>query len=251
MQRYFVAEETWQNSHILLTGRDVHHIKNVMRMNIGDQIICVKPNGDVASCEIISITDEVVQVRILTWLEDEKELPVTVTIVQGLPKQNKAELIVQKGTELGCHHFLLFEGERSIAKWDKKKAIQRLGRYLKIAKEASEQCHRNQIPTIEFTSLAKIVKEKQKFDIMLFAYEEAARSGDYKSFSTVLQERKPGDHMLIIIGPEGGFSPNEVKLLQEQAVVPVRFGPRILRTETAGIYALASISYHFEELGCT
>lgn len=248
MQRYYVKEAAWQDNIVILTDEDAHHIKRVMRQQIGDELICNHPNGEVAHCSIIEMNDNDVKVQILEWLSADSELPVHVTIVQGLPKGNKLELIFQKGTELGAAAFQLFEADRSVAKWDEKKTANRFKRYNKIIKEASEQCHRSIMPELHnVRSLKQILLESDTYDYVLFGYEEAAKQQYNDSFSNILKKVHPGQSILFVIGPEGGFSKEEVELLESYGAHSVRLGKRILRTETASLYALASISYHFEE----
>ncbi|GAB3795329.1 16S rRNA (uracil(1498)-N(3))-methyltransferase [Virgibacillus kimchii] len=254
MQRYFVQESGWKENQVIITGQDVHHINKVMRLNEGDQVICNHPDGYQVICEIISSSPNEVHTVIRKQLENITELPVSVTIAQGLPKGDKIDYIVQKGTELGAASFLPFEAERSIVVWDDKKKRKKISRMNKIAKEAGEQSHRNKIPHIHpVMSFAEMINETNKGDLKLFAYEEEAKTEDYQSLSTILREMKNNHsrRITICIGPEGGFSLNEANMLREHDFQPVRLGPRILRTETASLYALASISYHFEELGCT
>lgn len=251
MQRYYVPENNWQELEVLLTDDDAHHIQRVMRQNIDDELICNHPNGQAAICVIETIEDNHIKVRIKKWLENDNELPVYVTILQGLPKKSKLELILQKGTELGAGAFQIFEADRSIAKWDLKKADNRYKRYNKIIKEASEQCHRNMLPQLKpVDSLYNIIENNTEYDHILFGYEEEAKREPTSSFSDILQQVNYGESILLIIGPEGGFSKEEVVSLKNKGAIPVRLGKRILRTETASLYALASISYHFEELRC-
>src|SRR5690625_4157539 len=251
MQRYFVPEYNWNNEIVTIRGEDARHIKVVMRFQQGDYIICNRLDGKAAICSITNLTKQTVHLQVVEWLNNNNELPVHVTIAQGLPKGNKMDYILQKGTELGASQFCFFQAERSIVKWDAKKSKQKIKRFEKIVKEASEQCHRNRIPVIsEISSLEKLIEQCKVYDIMLFAYEEEVSSNQYHSFAKSLSNASTGDKMIIFIGPEGGFSQREVKTLKSNNVAPVRFGPRILRTETASLYALASISYQFEELGC-
>ncbi|MEI3606857.1 16S rRNA (uracil(1498)-N(3))-methyltransferase [Pseudogracilibacillus sp. SE30717A] len=249
MQRYFVPENNWKENSIKIKDEDAHHIARVMRCNPGDKIVCVHPDGQVAKCQIHTIEKNEVNVQIIEWLDENTELPVHVTIVQGLPKGNKLEFILQKGTELGAAEFWLWKSDRSIVKWDDKKSAQKIKRYCKIIKEASEQCHRNKIPNLkEPMTIDQIIQASNEYDVKLFAYEEEARTADYVSLSSHLIEVSSDNSIIICIGPEGGLSSEEVSTLKKNHFIPVRLGPRILRTETASLYALAGISYHFEEL---
>ncbi|MYL33420.1 16S rRNA (uracil(1498)-N(3))-methyltransferase [Pontibacillus yanchengensis] len=249
MQRYFVSSSGWENQHVTLTGEDVHHITKVMRMRTDDEIICCTPEGQAALCKIIEITHDMVTCYIVKWLDEDKELPAQVTIVQGLPKGDKMELVIQKGTELGASRFIPFEAERSIVKWDAKKTQKKVDRYQKIAKEASEQSHRTMIPTVsKLYTIKQLIEEGQDYDWKLLAYEDEAKSSSFSSLKDVIPYINPSEQVMIVIGPEGGFSENEVDLLKGASFMSVRLGPRILRAETAPAYFLSAISYQLEEL---
>lgn len=249
MQRYFINENKWlDDDMVTITDEDAKHIALVMRMKEGNEIICVHPNGQAAICLIMSIEKNCVTAKVKQMLEGHSELPIQVTIVQGLPKGSKIDFILQKGTELGASTFQFFPAERSVAKWDEKKAKQKIVRFEKIVKEAAEQSHRNIIPTInKVTSLATVLKSCEAADYILFADEELAKKTDAPSLQAILQAIDVGTKIYIVIGPEGGLTDNERTLLMNHGANAVRLGPRILRTETAALYALSVISYEFEE----
>src|SRR5699024_666085 len=246
MQRYFIDESQWANEKVTIT-EDAHHIIRVMRYEVGDKIICVHPDGKAAECEIIELDDggKTVLATVKSWLESDSELPVEVTILQSLPKGSKLELIIQKGTELGATQFVLFESDRSLVKWNRKKRDNRLQRYQKIAKEASEQSGRTIIPEIIYIDKIEpyIKDDSLTNSLKILAYEEEAKRSEHTSLYSELSKIQEHNHILIAIGPEGGFSPEEVNLFSDHNFTPVRLGKRILRTETASLYALASISY--------
>lgn len=249
LQRYFIPIENWQTETVEITGEDAHHIKRVMRGELTDKIICNHPDGNLAICELIEL-ETTVFAKIIEWKSEKHELPVHITIAQGLPKGSKIDLILQKGTELGASGFHLFQAEHSIVKWDQKKLAQRLIRYKKILKAASEQSYRNIVPEI---NSAKSLKEllattAKSYDAVLFAYEAEAKTNSFNSLGNALRKLRINDQVLICIGPEGGFSHEEVELFKQYNAIAVRLGARILRTETASLYALSSISYHFEEM---
>jgi 16S rRNA (uracil1498-N3)-methyltransferase len=249
LQRYFV-ESSANNHRFFMKEEDCHHILKVMRMQLGDQIICVDPQGKAAICEIAEITDEYVAAEVVEWMEETSELPIHVTIASGLPKGDKLEWVIQKGTELGAHEFVPFTAARSIVKWDEKKSAKKVERWQKIAKEAAEQSHRAFCPEVvspmDFNTL--LLKSKQ-FDYKLAAYEEESRNGEVSIFASTLKKIKKGESLLLLFGPEGGLSLEETKLLKEAGFGLCGLGPRILRTETAPLYTLGAISYHFELLG--
>ena len=248
MQRYFVGQQA-NNDHFLINEEDRHHIVKVMRMEIGDQIICVDPEGKQAVCKLSEITNSSVVADVVQWIDESPELPISITIASGLPKGDKLEWIIQKGTELGAHQFLPFSAARSVVKWDEKKAVKKMERWQKIAKEAAEQSHRTKVPNIiNPMSFKDLLKKSKDFDYKLAAYEEESRQGETSVLSSTLQKMKGGQNLLFVFGPEGGLAEEEVQQLNEYGFSLCGLGPRILRTETAPLYSLAAISYHFELL---
>ncbi|SEP90323.1 16S rRNA (uracil(1498)-N(3))-methyltransferase [Piscibacillus halophilus] len=251
MQRYFVPSNQWQDQTLTITDDDYHHIVNVMRMKEGQSIIC-SSNGMSYLCEIVQIHDKEVTCQVLEKLNENQELPITVTLAQGLPKGDKLDFIVQKATELGMKYFAPLQLDRSIVKWDHKKEQKKLERLRKIAKEASEQSHRAVVPTIHEKHTLKELFNNHSFDHCWVASELVAKE-DVKhspSFKEAIQQVKEGEHILLIVGPEGGFSDEEIHFLEELKCRSIRLGPRILRTETAPLYALSAMSFYFEEWRC-
>jgi 16S rRNA (uracil1498-N3)-methyltransferase len=250
MQRYFVTPASWENDRVLIKDEDAKHISKVMRMQAGDNIICCDNNGRSSVCRIIQLAGNIVEAEVVEDIESSSEMPVSVTIAQGLPKADKLEFIVQKGTELGAASFFPFSADRSVAKWDDKKAVKKKERLEKIAKEAAEQSHRSKVPEIlnpgSFSDLLNIAEQ---YKIKIVAYEEEAKQHEYKRFSSALAMAEKGDSLLCVIGPEGGISDKEAVALKENGFELCGLGPRILRTETAPLYILSAISYHFELKG--
>ncbi|SER18139.1 16S rRNA (uracil1498-N3)-methyltransferase [Gracilibacillus ureilyticus] len=249
MQRYFIEEGNWHGDQLVITGDDFHHIVNVMRMDAGEEILCNHPNGNVAHCTILNVEDGQVTAEVAEWLDSKTESPISVTIAQGLPKGDKWEFILQKSTELGASRIITYQAERSVVKWDAKKVNKKIGRWEKIVKEASEQAHRNQIPSVDgVLSFSALLEESQTYDWKFFAYEEEARDQKSNKLHDYFSQIREGDRVFFCIGPEGGFSEKEAGQLKAASFHPVRLGPRILRTETAPLYVLSSLSYYFEEM---
>ncbi|WP_416827279.1 16S rRNA (uracil(1498)-N(3))-methyltransferase [Ectobacillus polymachus] len=244
MQRYFVnhiEDETF-----FIDCDDAHHILRVMRMGVGDHLYCCT-GGNTALCTISEITNTSVKATVVQWIEEKKELPIRVTIASGLPKGDKLELVFQKGTELGASAFLPFIASRSIVKWDTKKGEKKLERWVKIVKEAAEQSHRATIPSVyEPVSFHQLLSFSKKYDVCIVAYEEDAKQGEKSNFAKALDSLKQGQSLLIVFGPEGGLTEEEVQQLIENGFISCGLGPRILRTETAPLYSLSAVSYHFE-----
>ncbi|MFF2447608.1 16S rRNA (uracil(1498)-N(3))-methyltransferase [Neobacillus sp. NPDC058068] len=248
MQRYFVKHRV-NDERFFIDEEDRHHIVKVMRMQVGDKIICVDQEGKQAICRLAEITDESVVADVVQWKEEISELPISITIASGLPKGDKLEWIIQKGTELGAHQFLPFSGARSVVKWDEKKGAKKVERWQKIAKEAAEQSHRAFMPEIVSPmSFKALMGKSEDFDYKLAAFEDESRKGEISVFSSTLKQMKNGESLLLVFGPEGGLADEEVKQLMDHGFGLCGLGPRILRTETAPLYALSAISYHFELL---
>lgn len=251
MQRYFIPKSNWHVDEVRITGQDAHHIIRVMRKKIGDFIICNHPDGKAAKCQLATMETQTVKAKIVEWIHDSSELPFHVTIAQGLPKGDKIEYVLQKGTELGAKEFIIYNANRTIVRWDRKKSEKKIQRFKKIVKEASEQSRRNYIPYVHPPSdIDYLIEKSSNYDVKIFAYEEEAKTEAFHSLANELHRLQLNGRLFACIGPEGGFEDIEVQILKSEGFVPVRLGPRILRTETAALYLLSSISYHFEELRC-
>jgi len=247
MQRYFVraSDVDQQKQSVTITGEDVGHIVKVMRFSPGDRIICCDGTGNCYMTAIQEIRRDQVNCRLMEKIHDDRELPVHVTIAQGLPKGDKMDLIVQKGTELGARALIPFTSSRTIVQLDEKKQAKRIERWNKIAKEASEQSHRSIVPEISgVLSWKQLLKIADQFDLALLAFEGERVTTLY----SYLQNLKGNLKILIIVGPEGGFSEEEAAEAGAAGFKSVMLGNRILRTETAALYALSCISYQFEQI---
>ncbi|MFB5662113.1 16S rRNA (uracil(1498)-N(3))-methyltransferase [Alteribacillus sp. HJP-4] len=247
MQRYFVEPEYWNPPAIRLKDDDAKHILKVMRMQEGDNIICLDNKGTSALCRIEAIQENSVEVHIIKNINDNPELPITTVIAQGLAKGDKLDLVVQKGTELGVSRFCFFAAERSVVKWEPKKAEKKMERLRKIAKEAAEQAGRIFIPEITyFFHFKDILQESKQYEAKILVFEEEAKRNQHLGLKEILKQ--PQASIFAIIGPEGGISPLEADLCNQEAILSVSLGPRILRTETAPLYLLSVLSYQYELL---
>ena len=237
MQRYFANKV---NESIILGDGDVHHLLHVMRAKKGDEIEAVADNK-LYACIIDSLSPLVIKVNY--EIPTDSELNEDVTLFFALAKGEKIDFVVQKATELGVSKVVLLKTERCVVKFDDKNLSHKLERFEKIAKEASEQSHRLRIPEILGVVDIKSIPNELLSDINLVAYEKEA--GKTASLITNIKSSKSTS---IMIGPEGGFSENEIKLLIEKYnFIPVSLGKRILRTETAAVYALSVIGALLEK----
>lgn len=244
MQRYFIDENYQPTVH--LTDENYHHIVRVMRMKNGQEIFVVFADEMAIKAEITDITEESV---IVTEIEKEmfqRELPIHITIASGFPKGEKLELIAQKATELGAFNFFVFPAETSVVKWDQKKQGKKVARLNKIIQEAAEQSHRQHLPRLESISPKELVNHFSDFDAVLIAYEESAKQGEQAQLAQTFQQLTAGQKLLVIFGPEGGLTPNEIEKYQLAGAKLAGLGPRILRTETAPLYLLSAASFYYE-----
>ena len=243
MQRYFLPTAVDQK--FTLPVDINHHLATVLRASVGTTAEFVLPDQTVFIGKVVEIQDTILQLEKTTIIESHVELPVRATIIAGVPKgDKKAELVVQKGTELGASEIIFVATDWSVAKWSGKehKKIERLQ---KIASGAAEQSHRTLIPTVKYlANLNEVLK--LNFDHKLIAWEEAAKEGEKATMAKVLATTKPGQSMACVFGPEGGLSPQEVEKLQAANYQVMGLGPRILRTETAPLYWLSALSFAME-----
>ena len=247
MQRYFLKNNQFNKDLALITGDDAHHMSRVMRMTIGDQVIVCNEDKTCYYATIKQIKDQEIEVTLDSMIEAQTELPIEVTIAQGLPKGDKFEWVIQKATECGASEFIPLEMERSVVKLDAKKAGKKIERWNKIAKEAAEQSHRQMVPNVtSVQTLKQLLANASQYDICLFAYEETAKQGELAQLKKTLSTIENYKKLLVIVGPEGGISEKEETILLESGFKPCALGPRILRTETAPIYILSAISYALE-----
>ena len=185
--------------------------------------------------------------EILEELADNTELPVQVTIASGFPKGDKLEFITQKATELGASAIWGFPADWSVAKWDGKKLAKKSEKLEKIAQGAAEQSKRNRIPEVElFDKKADFLAQLAQFDSVIVAYEESAKEGESAALIRALSGLAAGAKILFIFGPEGGLSPDEIAAFGQAGAVSSGLGPRILRAETAPLYALTAVSVMLE-----
>lgn len=256
MQRYFVTPAQLGDNEVILSGDDAHHAARVMRMEPGDEIIVSDGGARAAKAVIRAVAPDRVEADIAVWLPMDGEPLWAVSIAQSLPKGDKMELVIQKGTEIGAAAFLPFQSERMIVQYDNKKEAKRLERWSKIAKEAAEQAHRSRIPAVEpVKTWRQLIAAAAAYDLVLFCYEKEGGSGGAGLRDAVRDYRsREGSHveqlrLLLIVGPEGGFTEREAAEAENAGAVIVGLGKRILRTETAAMVGLSCLMYESGEMG--
>lgn len=244
MQQYFIKGRA--ENPVTITDKDtIKHMFNVMRLSEDDEVVLVFDDG---IKRLARVTDSVAHsFDIIQELDDNVEMPVSVTIASGFPKGDKLDLVTQKATELGASAIWAFPADWSVVKWDGKKLAKKEDKLAKIALGAAEQSKRNRVPEVKlFEKKLDFLSQLDGFDKIVVAYEESAKEGEWSALASELQMVKKGDKLLFIFGPEGGISPKEIEALEKQGATLCGLGPRIMRTETAPLYALSAVSYEFE-----
>ncbi len=255
MQRYFIAPEQFGEHTVMIDGEDAHHLLKVMRMKAGDEIIVCDGLGKSARAKLTVLQAGQAEADITEWLEASAEPLWKVTVAQSLPKGDKLETVIQKGTEVGAAAFIPFQSDRSIVQYDGKKEEKRRQRWSKIAKEAAEQAHREIIPHIgEVHSWKQLLQRMAEFDLVLFCYEKeggAAGSGIADAARSFHRSRGEGQEasILLVVGPEGGFTSQEAEQALAGGAQLAGLGKRILRTETAALVGLTCLMYESNEMG--
>ncbi len=252
MYHFFVEPSQIGEKDIVITGADVNHIKNVIRLKQGDEIsVSNGIDGRDYRCGIVNITEDEVQCELRFIKEDGVELPAKVYLFQGLPKGDKMELIIQKMVELGVYEIIPVAMQRCVVKLDDKKAKSKLVRWQGIAEAAAKQSKRGIVPQIHSVmSYKEALAYAADMDCRLVPYEmeeSLAGASGMAGTKKLIEAIKPGQSVAIFIGPEGGFEDSEIQNAISQGMRPITLGKRILRTETAGMTAMAWIMYQLEE----
>ncbi|MDY5635039.1 16S rRNA (uracil(1498)-N(3))-methyltransferase [Streptococcus orisratti] len=245
MQQYFVNGRAPQGIFQISDKDTAKHMFSVMRLQADDQIVLVFDDGIKRLARVVDSQSQ--SVEIIEELADNVELPVSVTIAMGFPKGDKLEFVAQKATELGMAALWAFPADWSVVKWDGKKLAKKEEKLSKIAQGAAEQSKRNVIPQVKlFEKKAAFLAELEQFDKIFVAYEESAKEGETAILARELSQMKSGEKILFIFGPEGGISPEEIEAFESKGGLKIGLGPRIMRAETAPLYALSSTSYALE-----
>lgn len=253
MQRYFIPPERLRSGEAVIEGDDAHHLLHVMRARIGDKIIVSDGRSREVLAEIAGIEGKRVLASVLEELPMNAEPKVNVWIAQSLPKGDKMETVIQKCTEIGAARFIPFLSARTVVQYGAEKEAKRLERWRKIAKEAAEQAHRNRVPEIDApVTWQRLLQLAGEADAALFCYEKESGTMLKDALRRVFPNGggdAAGKIVLLVIGPEGGFTEQEAAEAERAGCVPVRMGARILRAETAGMAGLTCILYETGEMG--
>ena len=244
MYHFFVSEEQINGENAYIEGSDVNHIANVLRMKPGEELlISVKEDWDYL-CKIVDIETDRVNLKVLESME-QRELPVNITLLQGIPKSDKLEMIIQKAVELGVSEIIPVKTKRVVVKIDEKKVDTKVNRWNAIAESAAKQSKRSIIPKVyEPMSIDNALEIVKDFGVKLIPYENA--DGIDKT-RKILDNMDKTKNIAVFIGPEGGFEESEVERIKNSGFEVITLGKRILRTETAGLALLSNIMIRMED----
>lgn len=245
MYQFFVDPSQIQGKRIVITGSDVNHIKNVLRMKVGEEIaVSNGMDGKEYRCGIEEFAEDEVICTLRFVKEDGLELSARVTLFQGLPKADKMEFIIQKMVELGVYRIVPVATKRAVVKLDEKKAKAKAVRWQAIAEAAAKQSKRRIVPEVGAVCTVKeALAQAAAMDQKLIPYE---LSDGMLRTKELIAQAAPGQEIAVFIGPEGGFEQDEVELAKAAGFEPVTLGKRILRTETAGLTVMAWLMYQLE-----
>lgn len=252
MYHFFVEPSQISDTNVIITGEDVNHIKNVIRLKIGDEIsVSNGIDGRDYRCGIEEITQTQVVCKLRFIKEDGVELPSRVYLFQGLPKSDKMELIIQKMVELGVYEIIPVAMKRCVVKLEDKKARSKISRWQGISEAAAKQSKRAIVPQInDVMTYSQALEYAKDMDVKLVPYElENMMDGSLGMAGTkkIISSIGAGQSIAIFIGPEGGFDEKEISAAITLGMQPVTLGKRILRTETAGMTMMSWIMYQLEE----
>jgi len=245
MPKFFVEPNKVMGDIITIDTSDVLHITKVLRLNVGDTVTVSDSTSTDYECEIAEISKDSVLLKILSKKNIDTESNIEITVFQALPKASKMEYIIQKNTELGVVRFVPVALSRCVVKLDKKEEDKKVLRWQKISDEAAKQSGRGILPQVSgVLNLKTAVEEMKKSDLFFVPYE----SEDNNSLKPFLKGKSPKT-VSYLIGPEGGFSPDEVDYIKEQGIPLITLGKRILRTETASLAVTSMLMYEIGDMG--
>ena len=245
MHHFFVSPDQIDDKYVTITGGDVNHIKNVLRMKTDEELLISNGQDKDYYCKIEALSDDEIKALILDEEFEGTELPTELYLFQGLPKSDKMELIIQKAVELGVKEIIPVATKRCVVKLDNKKEASKLKRWQAISESAAKQSRRTIIPEVSsVVTFKEAINRAKEFELGIIPYENFK---DMKETREVLEKVQKGIKIGIFIGPEGGFEESEVQYAFENGIRPISLGKRILRTETAGLTILSVLMFQLED----
>ena len=245
MRRFFITPGTVAGGRAILSGDLYRHMAKVLRLKVGEQVVL----ADGAGHEFIGVIREIGKESLLVIIQEVKAVPPVagpaITLYQGLPKGDKLDFVLQKATELGVAEIVPFVAERSIARVRESEVAAKIARWQRVSQEAARQSGRSSVPEISFAGGMEAVGRMAGHSVTFLLWEEERENG----LKQVLAERPAPATIGVVIGPEGGLTPEEAAIARRSGFIPVSLGRRILRTETAALAVLAILQFHWGDLG--
>ena len=244
MTRFFVSPEDVSGDTVTLMGEDLDHVR-ALRIKSGENFVACTGDGREFLCELISADKGSAVAKVIEEVASQGEARVKCTVFAAWAKGERLDFAVQKCTELGAHDIVLFPSKRCVARPDDKSAAKKIARLQKIAREAAQQSGRGIIPQVRGVETFKEALELASgADVPVFCYEEELERG----ILSVLKEKEDVNYVSVMTGPEGGFERSEAEEAKSMGMIPVSLGKRILRCETAPMFALTAVMLHTENL---
>lgn len=243
MSRFFVPAESVRGGRILVTGKEAHHILDVMRLKESDKVVTFDGMGNEYTGFIKKADRKTLLIEITETHASSAKSGLNITLIQAIPKKEKMDYIVEKSTELGVSSIIPVITERTIPKWDQSKKLSSPQRWRRIAENASKQCGRSDVPKVEAVkNFGDAIKELKNGSLKLIA----ALSDASVPLKEVFKDIEPcGMDIVVAIGPEGDFTQRELDAAKGVHFTTVSLGPRVLKSDTAGLAVLAILSYEF------
>ena len=244
MHRFYVAPELWSGDVPVLTGSEAHHCRNVLRLEPGDKVVLFDGRGRELTAEIASSDSSQIQLRKLHEAQT-PPLRCQITLAQAIPKGKNMDLIVQKAVEIGAAEIAPILSDRTVVRLDEESAASKQSKWQTVAIEAAKQCGQNWLPRVQVPqTMAQFFQQPRRFDLQLIG----SLQSDAVHLKKILAEysAEHGDRptsVLMLVGPEGDFTPAELSLARSHGCRPITLGPIVLRVETASIYCLSVLSY--------
>lgn len=249
MHRFFVWPEHITDQLIRIDRDQARHIEKVLRLVAGDIVQVFDGQGHEYEVCLRGKEDGFLSGKILQELHREVESPLRLCLVQGIAKGDKMDSIIQKAVEIGVKDIYPLFSQYAVVKLEKERAGKKVERWQTIAREACKQCRRNWMPTVHVPASFTEMMNLAAGNPTILLYEQEANNGLKQILNDNRAELLAGSQLFLIIGPEGGFAPHEIAAAREQGVMIAGLGPRILRTETAGLAAAAIVLYELADLG--
>ena len=244
MHRFYLPPEHWTGGSLALTGAEAHHARNVLRLETGDKLVLFDGRGRELTAEITSSAAPEISLRKLHEAQT-PPLRCQITLGQAIPKGKNMDLIVQKAVEIGAAEIAPILSDRTVVRLDEESAASKQAKWQTVAIEAAKQCGQNWLPRVHVPqTMAQFFQQPRRFDLQLIG----SLQSDAVHLKKILAEysAEHGDRptsVLMLVGPEGDFTPAELSLARSHGCRPITLGPIVLRVETASIYCLSVLSY--------